>query len=230
MKEMPQKFLQQISQLEKVKEYIDSMKKSVCNLHLFNAIISDKMYDAFDLLDEEKIEGKYLWEDRKRCETLWNNYIKKLKEAYSKETYSFLYDFSNNFYKSLSKDYTIFYLSVLKVFSNHNLKRKEILAHLSCALIAADIAVEAFDIFFGKYNNLIGIDVSKGYRYMRLDKLKLNLKRVQNEVFKREDSDNIDLTEDAQCQAAYETLLNNLSSDNYLDTALQTTYQLNSNA
>ena len=177
----------------------------VYHLHLYNGIISEKMYDGFDLLDEENIDGKNLWEFRKMAEKIWLDYIKRLKTTYTKEEYSFLYDYSNNFYSLLKREFDGLYNSMVSVLAEHGVRRKEIIAHLQCAIIAADIAISAFDLLFQKFSS--GKDLQLNFKYMRLDKLKLNIKRVQDELSKREEGPDIDFGENKQCQTCYMNLV-----------------------
>lgn len=215
------------AQVKATEAHRKRLHEQVHMLHIYNNLIAQKMYDAFDLLDEEKIDGVYLWQFRKLAEKIWNEYAAKMKQRYTKEAFGLLYDYANNFYRKVEHDFDIFYLSLLADMSNHGVQRKEILAHLACAVCAADIAIEAWEMFFAKYRRLIGEDLSRPYRFMRLDKLKLNLSRVEEELSKREKCQSIDLTANKQSVMAYDALINRLSNEDTLNNAAHVALEIN---
>lgn len=217
------------SQIERTQEERRNMEQQVFNLHVYNVVAEEYMNEAFDLIDDEGLAWADLKDYRKLCASIYKDYTRKIKSVFEDaKAHSLLYDLATSYCSEVSKEYQIFYLAILQNLSNHGIKRKEILAYLTCAVAATDIAIYMFDCFFEDYRKKIGEDVSKPYSFMRLDKLKLNLKRVQQELAKRENgAESLDLTKDDLSLRAYDALINKISNVNTLNRAAMKALQQN---
>ena len=201
--------------------------EQVHNLHIYNYIAIQRMYDTFDLLDNEKIQGEYLWKYKRTAEKICKEYERKVRAIYEDKAYFLLCDYANNYAENLAHDVDILYYTFLNNLTRHNVKRKVVIAHLQVAIMLTSISCDLFDIFFQKYKELTSEDLSHGYKFMRLGKLQLYLQRVQDELGKRESTSDIDFGKDAQCVTAYKSLVNKLSDADLSDNAAKTALELN---
>lgn len=210
----------------KQKEALEDAGMKIHNLHVFFFLAYLETTDFLDQLEDEKINGHYLHHYAKLVERLLADYLRQMKQMYGKKEYSLLYDFGVSVSKRLERDIQIFRLSFIDYMLNTSIQRKDLIAQMEVAITLTDFAIDLYDKFFEKYNKLVGYDISRGYKWMRIDKVRRNLGHISEEIGKREPND-LNFSESERCQMAYTIIANKILKGDLIEEAALNALQLN---